>query len=216
MTTLALSLVTFVVVPAWWAVARPRVDAGSVPPVDAAPVPTSPVDTDAREVPDIPVSSARLADRWEPAGPRPVRVRIPAIDVDAAILPVGVDVTSGGVQVPTDISQVGWYRYGPLPGRPGSSLLVGHVDSAALGAGVFFRLGKVPLGSLLSIDFGDGSTLRFRVVARRAYPKSELPGRLFARSGDPVVTLVTCGGAFDPSTGHYRENVVVYAVPLSR
>jgi len=26
-----------------------------------------------------------------------------------------------------------------------------------------------------------------------------------------VLRLITCGGGFDRSTGHYRDNVIVYA-----
>jgi hypothetical protein len=142
-----------------------------------------------------------------------MRIRVGAIGVDAPVVPVGIADTGGAMEVPEDITTVGWYRYGPRPDQPGSSVLVGHVDSSARGAGVFFRLRQVPIGSVVRIDFADGSSARFRVAARRAYPKTQLPARVFARSGDPVLTLITCGGAFDPSTGHYVDNVVVYAVP---
>jgi hypothetical protein len=45
------------------------------------------------------------------------------------------------------------------------------------------------------------------------YPKGRLPRRVFDRSGPPILTLVTCGGAFDRATRHYSDNVVIYAVP---
>jgi hypothetical protein len=28
---------------------------------------------------------------------------------------------------------------------------------------------------------------------------------------DPALRLVTCGGQFDASTGHYRSNIIVFA-----
>jgi hypothetical protein len=169
------------------------------------------------EIPAIQVASARLADRRsEPAGARPDRVRISSIGVDAAVISVGIDQLTTRMQVPADISKVGWYRFGPSPGGPGSALLVGHVDSSALGAGVFFRLRDLPVDAIVVVDFTDGSIARFRVVGRRSYPKDDLPTRLFARSGNPVLTLITCGGAFDRTTGHYEDNVVVYAVPAGR
>jgi hypothetical protein len=47
-------------------------------------------------------------------------------------------------------------------------------------------------------------------VERR--PKSALPTqRIWARTRRPVLRLITCGGTFDRSTGHYRDNVIVYA-----
>ena len=42
--------------------------------------------------------------------------------------------------------------------------------------------------------------------------KTRIPlERYFARDGALRVTLITCGGPFDRTTGHYRDNVVVTA-----
>jgi hypothetical protein len=47
------------------------------------------------------------------------------------------------------------------------------------------------------------------------YAKEELPvDQLFAREGAPVLTLVTCGGAFDRAEQRYLDNTVVSAAPL--
>jgi hypothetical protein len=214
---LALSASAVVAIPLWWMTTRPQIEAGSVPSVRSRPVAAMRVDPAAPEVPAIQVASARLTDRRpEEEGPRPSRIRIASIGVDAAVVSVGIDQPASMMQVPADISKVGWYRFGPSPGRPGSALLVGHVDSSDLGAGVFFRLRAVPIGAVVSVEFTDDSTARFRVTGRRSYPKAGLPERLFARSGTPVLTLITCGGAFDRTTGHYQDNVVVYAVPAGR
>jgi Sortase domain len=78
---------------------------------------------------------------------------------------------------------------------------------------VFFRLRELGPGDLVSVGFTDGSRSTFRVVARRSFPKSALPAMLFERDGRPVLTLVTCGGAFDETTRSYSDNVVVFAVP---
>jgi sortase (surface protein transpeptidase) len=219
--TLILSTGMAVAIPAWWwSAGRPRVEAGAVPAIGSSPagaaavLPTARADPLGLAVPAIEVSSARLADRRpKVVGPPPARLRIPSIGVDAAIVPVALDEPTGSMEIPADIATVGWYRFGPSPGQAGSSLLVGHVDSSALGAGVFFKLRMVRVGSVVSITFADGAVARFRVMGRRSYPKAELPEELFARSGNPVLTLITCGGAFDRSTRHYVDNVVVYAIP---
>jgi hypothetical protein len=44
-------------------------------------------------------------------------------------------------------------------------------------------------------------------------PKDSLPTSLYSRRGRPRLVLVTCGGPFDAGIGHYRDNVVVTAVP---
>ena len=164
--------------------------------------------------PPIEVSSATLADyRRSHLGPRPVRITIATIGVRGRIAPVGVEAGTGNVQVPTDVDTVGWYRFGPSPGTDGSAVLLGHVDSRTQGLGVFFRLRELVPGDLVHVDFADGPPATFRVVARRSYPKSELPATLFERAGRPILALVTCGGSFDAATGSYQDNVVVFAVP---
>lgn len=53
------------------------------------------------------------------------------------------------------------------------------------------------------------------MVARANHLKTELLlDAIFSREGDPVLTLVACGGGFSRSTGSYDSNVVVYAVPV--
>jgi sortase (surface protein transpeptidase) len=111
---------------------------------------------------------------------------------------------------------VGWYRFSPVPGEPGSSVLLGHVDSRTQGPGAFFHLVSLEPRSEVRVVLADGSKRVFRVVARRMYLKTRLPAALFARTGRPVLVLVTCGGPFDATVGHYRDNVVVYAVPADR
>ncbi len=171
-------------------------------------------DATAPIVPMVAVRSARLADqRVTKRGPAPMSIRIPSIDVNASIVPVGVDRRGPSVQIPTNIRVLGWYRFGPSPGGSGSAVIVGHVDSSAQGAGAFFHLRDLRPGAAITVRFRDGSLRIFYVVARRAYPKSALPDAIFAPRGPPRLALVTCGGAFDVATRHYADNVVVYAVP---
>ena len=163
----------------------------------------------------IPVRSARLrdVDRQGQAGPKPVEVSVPAVDLRARVSSVGIAPPGGVVQVPSDVRMVGWYRFGPSPGQPGSALLVGHVDSRVQGKGAFFSLARIRIGAAVWVRMDNGRVLRFRVVARRAYPKGRLPARIFDRDGPSVVTLVTCGGSFDARLRTYADNVVLFAVP---
>ena len=47
-------------------------------------------------------------------------------------------------------------------------------------------------------------------VERR--PKEALPTeRIWNRTSEPVLRLITCGGSFDRSSGHYRDNIIVFA-----
>lgn len=144
----------------------------------------------------------------------PVRLRIPALGQDAPIAPAGVE-QNGDMEVPDNVTDVSWYKYGSVPGAPGSAVLAAHVDLAGQGPGVFFELGTLDPGKVIYVDFDDGSTVAYRTEARAVYDKEALPTEaIFSREGPPVLTLITCGGDFNRSIRRYDSNVVVYAVPF--
>jgi Sortase domain len=144
----------------------------------------------------------------------PSYLTISGTGIAARVVPVGVD-ASGATAIPERVDTVGWYRFGPQPGASaGSVVLVGHVDSAQQGEGAFFRLHTVRPGAVVSITGTDHHAFRYRVVGRQEYPKTSVPlAALFTRTGAPHLTLITCGGSFDASVRHYRDNVVITAVP---
>jgi sortase (surface protein transpeptidase) len=117
---------------------------------------------------------------------------------------------------PEDPHLVGWWIASALPGSSqGSTVLVGHVDSAQAGLGAFGPLSAVTPGTTVSLSDGVTST-DYRVTSLQYLEKGTgLPAELFARSGPPRLVLITCGGEFDEDTGSYEENVVVTATPVS-
>jgi sortase (surface protein transpeptidase) len=95
-------------------------------------------------------------------------------------------------------------------------VIAGHVDTAE-GPGALFRLGELEPGEMVTVTGSDGAERDFTVVARETYRKSDIPlERYFTRDGVFRLTLITCGGPFDRDTGHYRDNVVVTAVPADQ
>ncbi|MEV0459237.1 class F sortase, partial [Catellatospora methionotrophica] len=144
---------------------------------------------------------------------RPVRLRIPAMSLDAKVDAVGIDARTGDFAVPPSVDRVGWYRHGPgLEARAGSIVIAGHVDSAAQGRGAFFTLRTLARGDRLTLTDAAGHGYGFQVVGVEQFRKTRIPlERYFARDGAPRITLITCGGPFDESTRHYRDNIVVTA-----
>ena len=207
------SATLLVAIPAVWLAARPAAEVGVPPWVREDGHGREPVLREtAGEMPAIGVRSARPADLQPVSMTRPpLRLRIPGLAVDAPIVPVGVE-PSGTMEVPDDVGTVGWYGFGPSPGLPGSTVLVGHVDSRLEGPGVFFGLSRVHVGDRVSVRVAEGGWESFRVVARALVEKDRLPQGIFTREGDPVLTLITCGGGFDPAAGRYTHNVIVSAV----
>jgi hypothetical protein len=84
-----------------------------------------------------------------------------------------------------------------------------------LGKGTLAALHGLPLGTRIVLTDVFGVRHAYAVTARRTYPKDALPADVF-RSGDrPRLLLVTCSGPFDKVNGHYRDNLVVYALPTT-
>ena len=142
----------------------------------------------------------------------PVKIKIPGIGVDAPVMPVGLD-PDGSVQVPplADHNLTGWYRGGPTPGQRGPAVILGHVDSKT-GVSVFYRLRDLRTGDRVYVTLADGTVAGFVVdglqkVAKDAFPTASVYGR----DGSPSLRLITCGGPFDEATGHYVDNIIVYA-----
>ncbi|HXV71262.1 MAG TPA: class F sortase [Acidimicrobiia bacterium] len=158
--------------------------------------------------------SSLLTDLAHDASAIPTRLVIDALDLDAPIGPYGVD-ANGQMEVPDNVTEVGWYEHGPSPGEPGSAVLAAHVDLQGPGRGIFYDLEDLQVGDIVQVGYEDGSISDFEVVARSTYLKTELPLEvIFDRQGDPLLTLVTCGGGFSQSERSYDSNVVVYASPL--
>jgi hypothetical protein len=139
----------------------------------------------------------------------PVSIRIPVIGVDARVVPVGLG-PGRNMQVPA-VDLAGWYEPGPRPGEAGPAVIVGHVDSRR-GPAVFFRLGQLHRGDRIMVGRAKGPARSFVVGRVERQPKQALPTeRIWNHTRQPVLRLITCGGSFDRATGHYHDNVIVYA-----
>ena len=137
------------------------------------------------------------------------RVVIPAIGVRAPMIKLGLN-RDDSLKVPADVDKTGWWAGGTKPGRKGAAVIVGHVDSQS-GPGVFHRLGELSDGDKASVVYNDGSRATFVVTGRERVPKNEFPtDKVYDDTPKPTLRLITCGGTFDRSSGHYRDNVIVY------
>jgi len=155
--------------------------------------------------------SASTAPR-APSAPaaRPVTLSIAAIDVDTDVIGLGQH-RDGTVEVPENPDEAGWFQLGPPPGAPGSSVILGHVDSTS-GPAVFYRLAELHPGDRIEVRLDDGTTVRFRVHSVETYANADFPAmKVYGRRGRSQLNLVTCGGAYDSSRGGYQSNVVVYS-----
>jgi Sortase domain len=140
----------------------------------------------------------------------PVRLVIPEIGVATRLVRLGLE-PDGGMQVPADFADAGWFAGGPEPGQLGPAVIAGHVDSKT-GPAVFYRLRELRPGQALLVERADGARLRFLVEQAHSYPKTGFPtAAVFGPVPSAALRLITCTGDFDRARGSYRDNLVVFA-----
>ena len=139
-----------------------------------------------------------------------MRVRVPAIGVDASVVSLGLN-SDSTLQVPTNATDAGWWSGGTAPGGRGAAVIVGHVSWGG-NQGVFGRLDEVLPGQDVLVTHRNGVTDHYRVTTTAVYPKVSFPtGLVYGPLPYPGLRLITCAGSFDPSTGHYDDNLIVFA-----
>ncbi len=167
----------------------------------------------------IPATSASPNPVSKVVGPvlaksKPIALDIPSIGVHSVLQYVGLN-ADHTLQVPQPgpyYNDAAWYKYSSTPGALGPAVIVGHVDTAPQGPSVFYSLGRLKPGDRVMVSRGDGRVAVFRVSGVREYSKDHFPTKLvYGQTNFAALRLITCGGAFDSTTGHYVDNIVVYA-----
>ena len=145
----------------------------------------------------------------EPAPVMPLHLSIPALQIEAAIQQVGVT-PEGAMAVPTNITDVGWFKDGTLPGGVGSAVISGHLNGENNEVGVFARLRNIKVADMIYITSDDGSIHAFQVRMIRNYE----PGRadeVFTQNDTARLNLITCEGGWDPKKESYNKRLVVFS-----
>lgn len=175
--------------------------------VTPAPIPLEPLVT--------PTPEPEPEPEPEPPVAPPVRLRIPRINVNARIIPVGVN-RYGEMDSPNDAWSVAWYAPGYKPWESGNAVLAGHVDYINVGPAVFWNLKVLAPGDRLVVVAEDNQEYQFEVKEIQRYYANNAPiDRIFGPNPNRGLNLVTCGGVFNPRTHEYDQRIVVYteAVP---
>ncbi len=159
---------------------------------------------------DLQVPAAEIVPRTLPPAEEPVTIRIPRIGIDAKIQQTGVN-AKGNMGVPTNYTDVAWYKHGTIPGQIGSAVIDGHVDNGLALAGVFKHLDEVQKGDDIFVDTKTGRELHFVVEEVVSYPYKAVPlDKLFSRTDDARLNLITCGGTWVKADKTYDRRLVVY------
>lgn len=166
----------------------------------------------------------------------PVSLTIPVIGVKTSLLKLGL-VTQASLACPADPTRdilhrgdlntcpldadpaaAGWYTGSPPPGATGPAIIAGHINFN--GPAVFGRLGELRDGDRVYVILADRSEVVFRVTATVVTKKtafSAVAGSVYGLTGDPELRLISCSddNGFDSVTGHYYDNIIVYATEVT-
>jgi sortase A len=142
----------------------------------------------------------------------PARLQIAKIGIDASVEQVGVD-KNNNMDVPKVLADAAWYSPGVKPGQPGDAVVAGHKDSESGAHGVFWSLTDVQPGDEVGVVSDSGTKLRFKVTDNQSVPYNADTSKLglFATSGAPRLTLITCTGQVNASRTAYLSRLIVNA-----
>ncbi|MDO9231136.1 MAG: class F sortase [bacterium] len=142
----------------------------------------------------------------------PVRLKIPAIEVDAVVEQAGLT-PAGAMDTPKGPDDVAWFSLGTRPGENGSAVITGHYGTWKNGNGsVFDNLHKLKKGDNIYIEDEKGETISFVVRESRNYEPDAETSEVFSSDDEMShLNLITCEGTWDKDLKSYSERLVVFA-----
>lgn len=166
-------------------------------------------------------SSGLAALTGVPQGPRPLRLLVPRLYIDAPVLATGFEEGTTTPAVPKRADEVAWYEFTPTPGLKNNAVFSGHVDWQTKDGdpipGVFYRLRELQIGDVVEVRLEGGQTIPYRVTGNVAVPYND-PNvvRSMGVTEKDVITLITCGGTWiinpaEENGGNYSHRIIVRA-----
>lgn len=117
------------------------------------------------------------------------------------------------LEAPQNFDTVGWFKDGSKPGEPGNAVIDGHYDRKDGSPAIFYKLGKLVKGDLLSIIDERGNSLTFEVFNITLVDVNDpVSAEVAYKDTDtPVITLITCGGVWNAKESNYNKRLLVKA-----
>ena len=159
---------------------------------------------------DFEISYSTIRD---PGGmPRglPVRLKIPAIGVNAAVEDALIT-PDGRMDVPAGSVNVAWFSLGPNPGQVGSAVIGGHFGIRDGVKFVFYDLNKLVVGDKIYVENDKGVTLAFQVRRIELFDRNADATTVFiSNDGLAHLNVITCEGIWNRVDGAYPSRRVVF------
>jgi hypothetical protein len=158
------------------------------------------------------------------------RVAAPEPEVVEGVAPIALQVDKFGIDAPIELGSVvdgimqdpsgpwvvSWYDGLGKIGEGGNVVMAGHVDYYTVGPAVFWNVRDLVPGDIVRVVGEDGESYEYVVEWMQRYEAAGLTPEVIQTeivgdTGQESLTLITCGGAFDPATAQYNERWVLRA-----
>ncbi len=172
--------------------------------------------------PDTPVGFGSLNNALTPVAPPAAEVNtspvtnisFPEYGKNAPVIVLGLD-EKGVMESPDGPSDAAWYDFSAHPGSGSNAVFSGHVDwtyDGDPGPAVFWHLKDMQAGDIVEVKLEDGTVYKYAVdTVVTVDPDTVDVPSIVGPTPKEIVTLITCGGTFDQSVGHYQSRVIVRA-----
>lgn len=141
----------------------------------------------------------------------PAYLSIPKLEIDTKVQLVGIS-RKGNMAAPNNFTDVGWYKYGVIPGNSGSAIIAGHVNNGIALPAIFSRLEELKEGDDIFIKKEDGKLLHFSVIKSDIYDFNSRLSEIFTSDNQKLIKLITCTGTWMQSFKTHDKRLVVTAV----
>lgn len=160
------------------------------------------------DTPDESIENAQNY-QWKGGPEDPKRIIIEKIQVESLIQRVGVD-QHNKVAVPNNVHLAAWFTQSVQPGKTGLSIIDAHVSGRS-SDGLFKNLDQLSKDDEFSVERGDGSLLRYRVLETKTVPEPKSADILFSQNPKvkSQLNLITCGGNYDRVSNQYTDRTIV-------
>lgn len=149
-----------------------------------------------------------------PVGLAPVRLVIETAAVDSEV--ERGKIVDGVMLDPSTPYIVTWYDEIAAVGEGTNVVMSGHLDYFDVPIGVFYYVPQLVPGDLIQVTNEEGEVFEYAVEWNELYNVANLTPEIIQndivnQTENEALTLITCGGTFDPAIQEYIERRVIRA-----
>lgn len=147
----------------------------------------------------------------KPQSFKPTQITLDSFQHIVIVEEVGVDET-GMLEVPTSYLTSGWYSKSAKPGENGNVIIDGHYDDPFGNPAAFWQLKNLKINDTVTLIDEVGNKFTYQVYDSFFVDTVDPKRTNYLKdTNEPVLTLVTCGGVWDPISLDYNKRLIVRA-----